>query len=359
MSIVITGMGAVTHLGIGQQLLREAIVHHKDPIPDSWISEELQLALTGFRVDDEQYKELLSPYKTRNMDRFAKLTIAAVHNGLCDAKLTEKEDLETSGFIMSTTFGPWESTNRYTKQLIQDGPSNASPRLFPNTVLNSAQGHVCISFNIKGPTSTLTGLSAIPYAMSLLKKGQAERVIVAGADELNENMVEAYCHLGSSIRFGEGVGVLVLETLESAQNRNAIIYGEIGEYALGCEPSLHLWFEDIDPNSTIMLDLLKQIPLDEHVDELIVVKTSNGSEKVEKLEETIFQTLNDTYSNIEWHCPKEKLGETFGASSILHTISAVHLLNRNTNAKEALVLNNEIGGNHMALQIKKWNDSYS
>lgn len=354
--VVITGMGALTHLGIGHEHLIQGLLLNEKVKPNKWISSEQKIELTGYRINDqdEKYKELLTPFNTRNMDRFAKINIAAVSLGIKDANLN-KQDLEKSGYIMNTTYGPWESTNRYTKELLENGPAYASPRLFPNTVVNSAQGHVSISFKIKGPTSTLAGLSAIPYAVSLLKRGEAERIIVAGADEINENIMEAYNQLGSSVIFGEGVGVLVLETIDIANKRNAHIYGEIGEYALGCEPSMNLWFEGADIDSKIFDELLSDLSFSKKNDHLIVMSASNGSKLIEQLEQNSLQRLKNTYPSLERYYPKGVLGETFGASSILSVIGAIHLLNRQDSTKEALVLNNEIGGNHMTLVMKKWN----
>lgn len=353
--VVITGLGAVTHLGFGHESLAQGLMSVENRNAMRWISSEQQVELKGYRIDDSKLAEHLVPFKTRNMDRFAKINIAAVQLALEDASLNV-DDLEETGYIMNTTYGPWESTNRYTKELVESGPAFASPRLFPNTVVNSAQGHVSITFKMKGPTSTLAGLSAIPYAVSLLTKGEAERVIVAGADELNENIMEAYKELGSPVIFGEGVGVLILETFEHATRRGAQIYAEIGDYAIGSEPTMNLWFEGADATSLIYEELVSEISLNREKDSLLVLSSTNGSQIVDRLEENVMQSLKHTYPKLEVFYPKHILGETFGASSVLSVISAIHLLNNHTEVNDALLLNNEIGGNHIALIIKKWND---
>lgn len=353
--VVITGMDAITHLGIGHEALNMGFFSREKSQPETWVSSENQIELKGYRIDDkvENFKNLLSPFNTRNMDRFAKINVATIALGLQNANLTPNQ-LEKTGFIMSTIYGPWESTNRYTKELVKSGPTSVSPRLFPNTVVNSAQGHVCISFQIKGPTSTLAGQSAIPYAVSLIQKGAADRVIVAGADEANENVMEAFNQLGSPITFGEGVGVLILESAESAIERQAHIYGEIGDYALGCEPSMNLWFEEGNPDSAIYEELLSGISLSDSPNELAIISAANGSEVVATIEGRLQQELEKSGKKLQMHYPKEKYGETFGASSVLSTINAIHLLNNHEGCEEALVLSNEIGGNHMALTLKKW-----
>lgn len=353
--VVITGMSSITHLGIGHDVLLNGLLNQGTSSPSTWLSEENKINLKGYLISDqdEEFINLLSKFKTRNMDRFAKLSVAAVSCGIKDANL-KPSGIEKAGFIMNTTFGPWKSTNQYTKELIKSGPNLASPRMFPNTVVNSAQGHICISFGIKGPTSTLAGISSIPYAESLIQKGVTDRVIVVGADEANENIMEAYNQMGSRLIFGEGVGVIVLESAKSAIERDAKIYGEISNYEIGCEPSLNLWFEDGNHESDVYKELLDNILFNNQSDNLIVMSSANQTNSVAAIEENALHKLRETYPGLEIYYPKEVYGETFGASSILSVINASKLLHMNTHPNEAVVLSNEIGGNHMALKLKRW-----
>lgn len=354
--IVITGMGTLTHLGVGHKTLNKGTFSQSKYSPSRWYSSEAsEIEIQGYVIDDknEEIKNLMSPFNTRYMDRFAKLTVAAVANGLQDANLSIN-DLSNTGFIMNTTYGPWRSTNKYTKELVASGPTYASPRLFSNTVVNSAQGHVCISFQIKGPTSTLAGSSSIPYAVSLIKKGVADRIIIAGADEANDNIMEAYNQLGSPVTFGEGVGVLVLESIESASKRNATIYAEISDYSSGCEPSMRITFDDGNSESEIYEQLLSQLSFSKSSQELVVLSAVNGVKAVTLNEKRILTKLKAKYPRLNTYYPKEVYGETFGASNVLSIINAVHLLNNDDPIDQALVLNSEIGGNHMALILKNY-----
>lgn len=352
--VVITGMGALTHLGVGHKKLNSGMFSQLKHLPSTWYSAENEIKLEGYLIDDksEEVRDLISPYITRNMDRFAKITVAAVANSIQDANLTVNE-LKKSGFIMNTTYGPWESTNKYIKELVDSGPRYSSPRLFPSTVVNSAQGHVCIAFKIKGPTSTLAGTSPIPYAMSLIKKGLVDRVIVTGADEANENIMEAYNQLGEKVLFGEGAGVLVLESLESANERNATIYAKIADYSIGCEPSMHLTFSHGNKESKIYEQLLSRLSCIDTSQHLFVLSGMNGTDAVRLNEKRILNSLKSSHPKLSVFYPKKNYGETFGASSVLSTINAVYLLNKTEFTNQALILNNEIGGNHMALILKK------
>ncbi|WP_226529938.1 beta-ketoacyl synthase N-terminal-like domain-containing protein [Metabacillus niabensis] len=357
--VFITGMTVLTSYGSNRQELQR-IINNDNPrgdeiSPQSWISEERQIPIRGYKCSDSMIDALLEGIQTRSMDRFSKLNVAAVKLALQEALL--EDGSENTGYLMSTTFGPWQSTNKYTKELVHEGPINASPRLFPNTVLNSAQGQVAKQFKLKGVSSTITGVSSIPYAYSLIRKGAAERILVAGAEELNENMMEAFQELGSPVVHGEGVGVLLLESEKSARHRHATIYGEILDYEMLCDTNMKNWFESADANGRTLIQVLsrlesRRVP-DSIADLKVLISGRNGSKALSAAEDTSFREIYSERlrTQIKVVSPKNILGETFGASSVLSTITALQSLENKND--EAIIVNHEIGGNQIALRIRK------
>ena len=89
-------------------------------------------------------------------------------------------------FLLSSLFlqnvlgtGPLETVGKLIETIGQQGPDKVSPRLFPNSVMNAAAGHTCLSFKIKGPLSTLaigtaSGLLGLGYAADLIRSGEAD-----------------------------------------------------------------------------------------------------------------------------------------------------------------------------------------
>jgi 3-oxoacyl-[acyl-carrier-protein] synthase II len=355
--IVITGAFSINCYGNSMNNLIQNLendkkdglkVHH-------WVSGERNIPICGYKCNDTWVDSQLEGVPTRSMDRFSKLNVAAMKLAVEEAGI--KDDLENTGYIMNTTFGPWESTNQYTIDLVNSGPQNASPRLFPNTVLNSAQGQVAKYFNLKGVSSTITGVPSLLYAYSLIKKGVADRIIVAGAEELNENLIEAYKELGSQVIHGEGVGILIIESEKSANQRNANILAEIVDYEMAHDSGLKRWFEDADPKGDTLKYILSKLESrrspDSYDDLKCIISGFNGSINIKQAEEIAFKEIykGRLCNELKILSPKKYLGETFGASCIFNVIIAIGILKNN--GEESVIVNHELGGNQVAIRIRK------
>jgi len=355
--VVVTGMSSINHLGTDSREMYQRVQggEQKARIPyQSWVSKDRGMELKGYRCEDDLFKPILQGIQTRSMDRFAQLNIAAVKLALEESDI--EDDLENTGYIMNTTFGPWQSTNQYTYELVNAGPLNSSPRLFPNTVLNSAQGQVAKHFSFKGVSSTIAGVSSIAYAYGLIRKGVAQRIIIAGADELNENVMEAFSALGSPVIHGEGVGVLILEAEEYALKRQAPILAEIVDYAQASDPKMKKWFEDADEQGTALTYILSSLESNTGVEDKerlkLIISGRNGSKAIHNAEESsIAKVFEGRLSSVGILSPKLATGETFGAASVFGAITAVHALQEQ--GDEAIVISHEVGGNQLGLRVRK------
>ena len=86
--------------------------------------------------------------------------------------------------IFGTCTGPLETVGKLIETIGRQVPDKVSPRLFPNSVMNAAAGHACLSFKIKGPLSTLaigtaSGLLGLGYAADLIRSGEADVMLAA------------------------------------------------------------------------------------------------------------------------------------------------------------------------------------
>jgi 3-oxoacyl-(acyl-carrier-protein) synthase len=127
---------------------------------------------------------------------------------------------ERIGLVVGTGFGHIESKARYSEEAAREGPALVSPILFPNTIINSLGGHAAILNGFRGPNSTVTAgcrssLEALRYAADLLETGRADRVAVAGCDEVSRPLLDGLTALGllaredplgpnSSVPFSQG-----------------------------------------------------------------------------------------------------------------------------------------------------------
>jgi 3-oxoacyl-[acyl-carrier-protein] synthase II len=186
----------------------------------------------------------------RRADRIGALTVCAAEMALLDAGLNYKNHLPIqTGIIIGTDCGPLESTRKFHEPIAVGLPSKVNPLLFPNTVLNAGAGLASIHLKLKGPNAVLnigqaSGLRAMTYAFDLIKSGMAQRLITGGVDELSDFKLQAVKMIKSlkNYNVGEGACFFVLESLTSALERNATIYGEVLGHDCGADkPKYRGW----------------------------------------------------------------------------------------------------------------------
>ncbi len=123
--------------------------------------------------------------RLRKMDRLSQYAVAAAKLALESAKLSPPQE---AGVVISTLYGPINSTREFLQGVTQFGPHLASAFIFPNTVMNMVTGMVSIEFGLKGPSATMVGEidQAIGYAADLIKNGRASVMLAGYVEEENE-----------------------------------------------------------------------------------------------------------------------------------------------------------------------------
>ena len=257
--VVITGIGAVTPVGIGKDAFWNALIEGKSgvgPITRFDVS-EYTTKIAG-EVTDFVVTDFIDKKEAKRMDRSTQYAVAASKMAIEDANLDlEAEDRERIGVIIGTGIGGMEALYEQYKVLFAKGPSRISPFLVPMMIGNMASGMTSIRFGLQGPSSCVvtacaTGTNSIGDAARAIKYGDAD-VMVAGGTEAPISPA-ALAGFGSmkalSTRndepelasrpfdkdrdgfvMGEGAGVVILESLEHALARGAHIYAELAGYA--------------------------------------------------------------------------------------------------------------------------------
>ncbi len=247
-SIAITGMGIISALGIGKENFWKHIQAAKSGIKEitAFDTDSLKSNIAAY-IDDFDPRAFLSPGTYRRMSRVSQMSVAASIEALADSGLDlSQTDRERIAVIMGTGYGSSEHVENFYKSFLSDGPRGAQPLFFPETVPNAPASHIAIFHQITGPNTTfchneLSAENALAYGNNLLMTGQADTVLVGGADEFTEILQTCYNVFlndtrtdgkepvhpkpGKGIVLGEGAGILVMETREQALKRNAKIYG--------------------------------------------------------------------------------------------------------------------------------------
>ncbi len=246
--VAITGLGAVTPLGVGKDVLWEGLLGGR-----RGLSKLTKFDPTGLRnekagqVNDWQFDPAQFSL-TQPPDEATQFLLVAAAEAVADAGLDDRlcpagEAGPNVGAVLATNFGGSTSWESYIGGLLDDQPS---PTTFDQFNFDKALAIVCATFAITGPCSQFSmacasGTAAIGYGAELIRSGQAEAVLVGGYDSLAPSILSGLSLLRtitdddlypfsanrSGTIFGEGSGVLVLENLEHARKRDVRCYCEV------------------------------------------------------------------------------------------------------------------------------------
>jgi 3-oxoacyl-[acyl-carrier-protein] synthase II len=266
--VVITGLGAVSPIGIGVGQFWKAALEGRSGISAIRSFDDLPLDAYRSRVagqihDFTPAQHLEGPHVDR-VDRYAQFALVAAKEALADSGLRiERENPYRIGTIVGAGMGGMVMGEREITQLYRSQrPNRVHPNFIPTITLNSASGIIAMAHGAKGPNLTIStacssSAHAIGQALIAIRTGQADMVITAGADASITPLVFAgFCSLRAlSTNFnetperasrpfdrtrdgfvmGEGAGALILESLPHAKKRKARIYAEVAGYAATSE----------------------------------------------------------------------------------------------------------------------------
>lgn len=257
--VVVTGMGAVTPVGIGVEAFWDAVKKEKTgfaPIT-RFDATDYKCSLAA-EVKDFHPEEFMDRKAARRMELFCQFAVAAAGEALKDAGIDmEREDAYRIGCFVGSGVGSLEAMEREHRKLTEKGPARVSPLFVPMMISNMAAGNVSIAYGLKGKslnvvTACATGTNSIGEAFRAIQYGEADACVAGGTESavtplgiagfsaltaLSFSSDPERCSLPfdrdrSGFVMGEGAGIVVLEELERARKRGARIYGEVLGY--GC-----------------------------------------------------------------------------------------------------------------------------
>ena len=252
--VVVTGAGVVSAIGIGRQAFLDAVRAGTSGLGAARSLDTSQCGsdLVAEIADVAGLRRHVDPAYVRRLDQLGLYVLASTRMALQDAgHRVTLANAERIGMVFGTYTGPLETVSQLTETIGTDGPDRVNPRLFPNSVMNAAAGHACLSLQLKGPLSTLatgcaSGVTALGYATDLIASGEADVMLAVSADELTPLLQFGYDRLGiltsEALRpydddrdgcvLGAGGVTLVLESEEHALERGATILGEVRGHAI-------------------------------------------------------------------------------------------------------------------------------
>jgi 3-oxoacyl-[acyl-carrier-protein] synthase II len=227
---VVTGRGILSSIGIGNEAFASALhAGRTGRKPVDGLFEEPLPGHEACYISDFEPREFLGKKGIAFLDRLTALTIVACGMALEDAGLTMTEQNQNRvGIVLGSGMGSQQSISNFTRDtLIHSRPYLVNPVLFPNTVMNCAAGRSAIWHSLKGVNSTVSGgqlssLTALRYAMTVIRQGYADVLLTGGAEEFSPQMAWGFHHAGSlkntDTLLGEGCAMFVIEEATFARN---------------------------------------------------------------------------------------------------------------------------------------------
>ncbi|MDR3253665.1 MAG: beta-ketoacyl-ACP synthase II, partial [Endomicrobium sp.] len=256
--IVITGIGVVTPIGIGNIAFTKALKEGESGV-STIESFDTNAYSTKFAAVIKNFdpEHFIDKKKLKRMARFTQLGFAATKLAVEDSALNlSKEDLSRIGVITGTGIGGLDIIEEEEQILLTKGPRRVSPFLIPMIITNMLPGEIAINYGFTGPNYAITSACAssnhaMGDALGLLRSGDVDIVITGGAEGAIVPLgLAGFCSIKALSQrnnepqkasrpfdknrdgfvMGEGAGIIVLETLEHALNRGAKIYAEFAGY---------------------------------------------------------------------------------------------------------------------------------
>jgi 3-oxoacyl-[acyl-carrier-protein] synthase II len=260
---VITGLGVVTPIGIGTDAFWDGLISGRSGAAEisSFDASDLPVRI-ACEIDDFDPVDFISAKEASRTDRFTHLALAA-------AALAEEEagllsggfDPERTGVIIGSGIGGLQTIVAEHDAMLAGGPRRVSPFMVPKLMPNGAAGQVAMRFGLHGPAFSVSsacasGAHAIGEAAQQIRSGAADVMLAGGTEAAICSLaVAAFARMGALSKrnddpttasrpfdagrdgfvFGEGAGVLVLESADSALARGADVLAILAGYGASCD----------------------------------------------------------------------------------------------------------------------------
>lgn len=261
--VVVTGLGAISPIGIGVQENWNALVEGRSGIGRitrfDTTDYPVRIAgeVKGFVAENFMDKKIV-----KQMDLFTQYAVAAAKMAIEDSGLViDDSNAEQVGTLVGAGLGGLSIMEETHKDLLEKGPRRVSPFFIPRLIANMAGGQISIIYGAKGPngctvTACTTGTHSIGDAMKIIERGDADAMIAGGTEStITPLCVSGFAAMKALSRreddptkasrpfeknrdgfvISEGAGILVLEELEFAKKRGAKIYAELIGYGMSAD----------------------------------------------------------------------------------------------------------------------------
>jgi 3-oxoacyl-[acyl-carrier-protein] synthase II len=352
--VVVTGMGAVTSLGLDVPTSWEAMVAGRSGVARITQFDPSRLTTTiAAEVKDFDASAVLDRKDQRRNDRYVQYALVASREAMIQAGFPERlegELAERTGVIVGTGIGGIRTLADQVLLMGEKGPDRMSPFLIPMAISNLAAGVVAIVFGPQGPNFSVvsacaTGGHSIGEAWETIRRGDADVMIAGGTEAVgHEALVGGFAAMralstrnddpeGASRPFdtgrdgfviGEGSGIVVMESLEHALGRGAGPLAEIVGYGATAD-AIHITLPAPGGAGAVraIRRALEKAGLSVDDVEMVNAHATSTPEGDPRELEAIKTLFGERAGEVSVTANKSMLGHTLGAAGAIEAISTI------------------------------------
>src|SRR3954452_16048819 len=334
--VVITGVGAVSPLGVGARTLHER-----------WSAGVVGIEDGKGRASEFEPTEHLSVKEVRRADRFTQFALVSGDEALAEAGWSDELPYEADRIasILGTGIGGIGTLERGKEILIESGAKKVPPLSVPLMMSNAAAAAVSMRYKLLGPCHGIVsacsgGADAIGSAKMMIESGLVDAVVTGGSEAALTPLsnaafaaLDALSTLGISRPFdeardgfvmGEGGGILVLESREKAEERGAKILGTLRGYGASAD-AYHLTAPDKSGGgpSRAMFAAMKDAGIT--AEDIVYVNAHGTSTPLNDAAETaaLKLALGDRAYEIPISSLMSSIGHLLGAAGAVEAVATV------------------------------------
>ena len=350
--VVVTGIGAMTPLGLTAQEFWENLVAGKSGVGPMTLCDPTPFPcrIAG-EVKGFDPVQFINAKEARRMARFSQLGVAAALMALEDAGLDmSTQDRHRAGVILGNGNGGFPTTEEGCRVLVEKGGMRMSPFFFPMILPNMASANVSRVLGAKGYNSTVitacaASNQAIGEALGVIRRGAADVMFTGGTEagisqlglggfsvmralstrnEEPEKASRPFDAKRDGFVPAEGAVILVLESLEHALNRDANILCEVAGFGCSCD-AYHPVQPEQSGESTVMAMRWALEDAEVGLEEVDYINAHGTSTPLNDAVESmsIKRMFGDYAYKIPVSSTKSMIGHALGAAGALEAISCI------------------------------------
>jgi 3-oxoacyl-[acyl-carrier-protein] synthase II len=350
--VVVTGLGVVTSLSRKVEDLWTRLCNG-----ESGVHLIERFDCTRFRsrfggeVSNWSTDGYLPAKDAKRLDRFTQFAVVGATDAVRDSGLDfSKEAPYRCGVIFGSGIGGLEELEEQCRRLLEKGPERVSAFTIPKLMANAASGQISIQFGLRGPseavvTACASASNAIGEAFRMIRRGDLDVVVTGGSEaavtplglsgfgamralsERNDDPTKASRPFDAGrdgFVLSEGAGVLVIEELEHARRRGAIVHAELLGYGASADAG-HITQPDKEGTGAAkaMWDALQDSEV--NAADVGYINAHGTSTPLGDLAETaaIKSVFKESARAVSISSTKSQLGHLLGASGGVELVVAV------------------------------------